>query len=694
MSSPQIQFSQRGSNLFVNINGPSYFLVQCGEQLAWLGSALQTPASDLRIYAPRITAMGEVDFLISTKPATLAEAARALSLLEKPLQLLHKQSICSGPVVGFPTANRPVGTPGLEIPWNILLMIAEKPKIEPASGSSNSHRLLLGLQTTLNLVQIIDGVSLWHIVNHPLTACTCSHNFLDPKQRETIQSIKFEELAGFRQIVNSCDRVKAPATQGFGTPSSPEVTWHLEASGRRTPDHSLAYLETHSPADTSIDSDIFSVSSFSQETHAEHSNDDDKWSPVVLAVVPRLLAGICNSIQINCTAADGDNTNNDAGFSGSSSPKGTPATSLETSTCLGVSQKRSVSHRDSEDPDDDPDEGFQQPPHKISKRVQEKTQIFFACPFLKFDPVKYKTCFSFKLKQVSRVKQHLIRNHVPQFFCPRCLAIFKIREAYNRHLMQPSGYFCTPNPSGRLDGISPQQQLQLSKKSRHPASSEKDKWFAIWAILFPGYPPPRSPYVDTQLTEDLARFQEHCLRAGPDLVAQEVVASGVLSVTELTDETRGDILRRAIAAGLNIMINDWSRSRLCPLNHNSGRVSFSEAKEETNPLDIVLTVTPADSAPENRELIFSGFLEQLSPPNLSYRLEDLSGLEYQTSASHEVESVRRDSSTVVHNASTQSDQPPPIHSMSYAPGCASDMPGWGQILNAADLGFLESFDAV
>ncbi|OAQ58617.1 C2H2-type zinc finger domain-containing protein [Pochonia chlamydosporia 170] len=676
MSSPRIQYSRRGSNLFVIINGPSYFMIQCGEQLTWLGSALQTPTPDLRICAPCIMAMGTLDFLIGTKPAPPEDTNSALSLLEQPLQLLHKQSICSRPVVGFPTANRPEGVRGLEIPWNILLTIAEDPNLEPAAGSINSHRLFLGPQITLQLVQVIEGVSLWHIVNHPLTGCNCSDICLQPNQGEKSLPIKFEELAGFRHIINTCDKVSPPAAQSFRTSSSSEVRvpdiltrpWHPEATARRGPDHA-------------------------SETNAEHSNGDDKFSPVVLAVVNRLLAGVRTHMRPNCTAADSDNTNNDASISSTSSPKDTPATSLDTSTGLAFSQKRSVSHRDSEDPDDDPDEdGLRRLPHKTAKRMQEKTQRTFACPFFKFDPVKHKACLSLKLRQVSRVKQHLVRNHVPQFFCPRCLTTFKTRQTYNEHIMQPSGYFCTPNPAGRLDGLSRIQELQLSKKSRHPASSERDKWFVTWAIVFPGHSPPSSPYVDAQLSEDLAVFQEHCLRAGPNLAAEEVVASGVLSVTELTDEARGDILRRAIAAGLNNMINDWSRSQLCPLSPKSSRVSFSVAQEETSPLDIELTATPADSAPENRELSSADFLEQLSSSHQSHLRDELSRTEYQTSSSHEEESVRQDISTAVHNASTQRDQSPQIHSTSNAPECASDTPEWGKILSAGDLGFFEAFD--
>ncbi|KAK2601632.1 hypothetical protein QQS21_004782 [Conoideocrella luteorostrata] len=593
-------FSLEGSQLAITVCGPAHIIAQCGEQLSWLASAAQPGNPETAICTPCIKAIGWRKFSIEPRVEPHADAAGSLLLLTKPLRLLYERLASSCLVRGFAIAHRPEGVPGLELPWKTLLTVLQKPFLEPTC--SHGYRLLRGTHTTLMLVKVISGVSMWYVVSSASLARVCSSSCLDQLQRENIQSVTMERLADLRHVINTCESVNAPTLHD---------SCHLKGSEKKVVDAATEY-ENHeaaaqyeeefssgsgavqSLADISIDSDILSCSSSSQEAQLKQPVGDDKLSTIVAAVVNQLLADVKTSIFNRSTPTDGEYSNN--GGSGSSTSTSSGTISLATGSqggFQGTAQKRVISQRNSDEPGED---DSQRPPHKIQKQAQEIPQSTYACPFWKFDPVKYRTCFFLTLRTASRVKQHLIRKHVPEFYCQRCNAIFKSYEMHNEHVMDPSGYSCTPNPSERLDGITIHQNRLLSQKSR--SLNEKDKWFDIWDILFPSCPRPSSPYVDVQLAEDCALFQEYSLKAGPDLVAQEIEASDALS-TELAEDDRRELLRRAIAAGLIAIVETWSQTQEHPMNRNSNALLCSGRQGDEDLSGIGLSVTPIGSAPDS-----------------------------------------------------------------------------------------------
>ncbi|KAF5537106.1 ankyrin protein [Fusarium phyllophilum] len=149
----------------------------------------------------------------------------------------------------------------------------------------------------------------------------------------------------------------------------------------------------------------------------------------------------------------------------------------------------------------------------------------FACPFQKFDPVRYDCCSKVRLKRPSDVSQHIGRCHAlkdvkqktanaeqhaePEdnvelvgnaeaeeqvaFYCSKCRMEFfgttaeaNLRQHLPCHTSQPA----TIEQTGML---LPAEFDQLNA-ARTKATGDIPKWNAMWKTCFPNKPAPKSPY--------------------------------------------------------------------------------------------------------------------------------------------------------------------------------------------------------
>ncbi|KAF5591728.1 ankyrin protein [Fusarium pseudocircinatum] len=148
----------------------------------------------------------------------------------------------------------------------------------------------------------------------------------------------------------------------------------------------------------------------------------------------------------------------------------------------------------------------------------------FACPFQKFDPVRYDCCTKVRLKRPSDVSQHIGRCHVLKdvkqktanaddaepadnveivrnaeaeeevaVYCPKCRMEFFSTSAeanLRQHLPCQTSQPATIEHTGML---LPAEFVQLNA-ARTKASGDIPKWNAMWKICFPNKPVPKSPY--------------------------------------------------------------------------------------------------------------------------------------------------------------------------------------------------------
>ncbi|KAK3321794.1 hypothetical protein B0H66DRAFT_450702, partial [Apodospora peruviana] len=190
-----------------------------------------------------------------------------------------------------------------------------------------------------------------------------------------------------------------------------------------------------------------------------------------------------------------------------------------------------------------------------------------ACPFWKLDHVKHRKCLKLeKFQEVNRVKQHLARSHTP-IYCERCKTIFQDEAAHQRHLEEDSNSgSCMFKSWDERDGITRRQKDELHKKSKANLT-ESGQWFAVWGILFPSHPPPRSPYIDRGLSDDFCQFREYARDRGARLVLDALHAAGLFSSCSTNDEEEEQeenvesYRLEAVNRGLDLMFEDWLASR-------------------------------------------------------------------------------------------------------------------------------------
>lgn len=192
---------------------------------------------------------------------------------------------------------------------------------------------------------------------------------------------------------------------------------------------------------------------------------------------------------------------------------------------------------------------------RTSKRASGPN-VLFACPFAKKDPLKYRSCYSYVLKRIRDVKQHLSRFHQLPMYCPRCMSIFEAEEERDEHIRASS---CLVQDTIIYEGVTRAQKILLGQRTSSKMTLS-DQWFTIFDILFPGHNPrPKSAYMNIELTVELEGFQDLMYADGPRIISSAIRSSGI-QISTLEDR-EGDslaLLEMAIEDGLRQIAQRWS----------------------------------------------------------------------------------------------------------------------------------------
>lgn len=193
------------------------------------------------------------------------------------------------------------------------------------------------------------------------------------------------------------------------------------------------------------------------------------------------------------------------------------------------------------------------------RRRTSDRQLTFACPYTKKDPMSYRDCYKYKLSRIRDVKQHLARCHRNPLYCPRCMGTFETEEERDEHIRE---FSCPSRPSIRMDGITESQKSQLAKKSA-PNASPEAQWFAVFDIVFPGHEPrPLSPYVDSELLQDITHYQDFLTSHGPRIISDLLAQRGVVTWNLPNEERDLAAFQQTIfEEGLGIIFEQWLARR-------------------------------------------------------------------------------------------------------------------------------------
>jgi len=554
----QIAAQLDGDNLIVTAAGPAYTLVECGEQLAWIAASMWPPTQNSVVYhTPAIVqqhsrhdhrTLGSspvcFDIVVEQSPVPPAEDYWS-----------DVMGLDFAVVRGFPLPRRPERQPWLESSFEILRMEGYQLSSTLPREVCLQHLSISGPQPMLShlptcpqwtprplrpllqwsrdpehilaLVKRRDSEFLWGHVGcfrHGCWAVDDSDSRLDEKG-----PIHPTELMSGRHIIIGCGNISTredmdamsnnvPSDNGArpgasdvdADPSGSSERSELDLSadrqalllsveppdGTSSPDGApVSLTDSCQPpylTDSSFESDLLSMSdSFESISLFDRGNPA---LPFLRAAIVRCLISDYQA-YIKSTTSGNQDTGPTSWGTASGSASSRPSGSSE------KKRRQQTSGNGDEPPS-------KKPLHKRAKRSgsMETPKKNFACPFAKAHPSKHGCCFSKVLSRIRDVKQHLDRSHYPKFYCGRCSMIFPDEESYQQHVANPAGLFCPP--SAQLDGITHEQRRQISRKS-NPKFSVEQQWFALWDIVFPGRPPPASPYQDANVSEELWSFRTH-----------------------------------------------------------------------------------------------------------------------------------------------------------------------------------------
>lgn len=153
--------------------------------------------------------------------------------------------------------------------------------------------------------------------------------------------------------------------------------------------------------------------------------------------------------------------------------------------------------------------------------------------FFKYNPSGHSTnraCVYPGFPSISRVKEHLYRNHTLPIQCPRCCQTFSNEEDCLQHQRAQRG--CEWKEGTPLEGVSKAQEAKLRSKKRSTSSfPDEARWKVIYKILFPQVADDRIPSAYCDFTSpqectpstspnspEFVRFEDFSKKQLPELV--------------------------------------------------------------------------------------------------------------------------------------------------------------------------------
>lgn len=122
----------------------------------------------------------------------------------------------------------------------------------------------------------------------------------------------------------------------------------------------------------------------------------------------------------------------------------------------------------------------------------------FACHFYAHDTVAHECCRHYKFDEVKDIKRHLTEegrgNHRQPIHCVICFSLFTTFADCSAHIRAQT---CHPSVCDfDVSGLDEDQIAAIRGLKKPRDKDQKEFWFQIWDIVFPGEQRPASPYSD------------------------------------------------------------------------------------------------------------------------------------------------------------------------------------------------------
>jgi hypothetical protein len=302
------------------------------------------------------------------------------------------------------------------------------------------------------------------------------------------------------------------------------------------------------------------------------------------------------------------------GFSVVHRAHGSRAGEESSSVSQGNSSKkreRTGATKEAGQPNGGDEEAHPESPATANKKRRPEELRYFACPFYKMDPVRHRSCSTFRLTRISRVKQHLVRKHQRPIKCPRCMKTFtgeKAEDQRTRHLRIEA---CDLVEEQEPEGISEEKKLLLQRKA--PSNwTEKQQWYGVFDTLFPNHQPrPESPYIHPDFVDAVWEFRDYLIQYGAPMMTNLLTASGLIILPHVEGDVNSflhgvfeNCVKRISDRWMNY--RDLTASDAAYLDATSGTLS-----ENGQPTPAGNSMVDAEDQSEVQQRLFSDFGENL-----------------------------------------------------------------------------------
>ncbi|CAH0057092.1 unnamed protein product [Clonostachys solani] len=513
----------------VTVSGSAASVAECAEQLAWLMAALQSSSrNSLATCHPFIESNSTQ--VPTQRIGPTAHFSICPNIIQKPAlaPVLREWQECLGMpplVVGFPVLTRPDGCDGLEMhSLSDLLAFCNASDVTLIEGAI----FIEGRKTVLFLSQTIGNILVW---------MNADRGDINPSGFSRI-TVSVKGLLEEGRHIYDPRPSKVSLRSGSGVSDSKPIAFDQGCNAKNGQRLSVS----RNSSSEYLDSDILSLEESSDSMQSLSLGESGN----------HLLDGCFERLWSEFRGANPGHKQ-ESGSGGNSTLKTTSSDTTKSNANQAKRRKRAL-------PPDGADDGEPSPSKQPCKRLNSEVEgKHWACPFWKKNADHHRACFKYKLVRVQDVKQHLARKHTPKFYCECCLAIFADAEHHKEHVTHANGDYCQRDPTAELQGISHQQSRELSTKSKKYLS-ESERWYHIWAILFPGIQGPRSPYMDSELSEDMCAFQEFFDRRAQGILAEELESDPFLASASMSSVQRHQI-QNLFVRGVNRVFDSWRNTR-------------------------------------------------------------------------------------------------------------------------------------
>ncbi|RKL22571.1 hypothetical protein BFJ68_g1817 [Fusarium oxysporum] len=175
--------------------------------------------------------------------------------------------------------------------------------------------------------------------------------------------------------------------------------------------------------------------------------------------------------------------------SSSSSTKNTRATVVR--KCVKPTGRRGQTIDGDEGSEDEESSGNGQSPSVTD--TSSENSLFWACPFMKWDPRKHRGSCVKKLRDIYRLKKHIQERHFSHH-CRFCFKEFR-PEDLTKHEETCENILGLPTHPPPVGLITRDMATAINERS-DTRLTPKEQWERLFKIIFPHEPIPLSPYLD------------------------------------------------------------------------------------------------------------------------------------------------------------------------------------------------------